>query len=218
MRKSYIGMFFLLLMVFGLYFSTIASNGFCLGDYILNQLALKAWQNDKEKLGLRYTFFYALFFVIIGWRGATKYLKDSYPRLIRKLPWIFFGFLLFVVPATTEFAKDTYYSLQDGVESIEYDAKGSKCQVDTEEEKQLVSGTIVLSNHSKKEVNFSVKLVEREYFAEDIILKDDQNQSVFELHPKEKDYLNFEFYVDGGTTTFHSGSITGPKIEIIEQK
>ncbi|RYD04831.1 hypothetical protein N752_12965 [Desulforamulus aquiferis] len=34
----------------------------------------------------------------------------------------------------------------------------------------------------------------REYFAEDFVLKDDQNQSVFELHPKEKNYLNFKFY------------------------
>ncbi|RYD04820.1 hypothetical protein N752_12910 [Desulforamulus aquiferis] len=89
MRKSYIGILFLLLMVFGLYFSTIASNGFCLGDYILNQLGLKAFQNDEEKLGLRYTFFYALFFVIVGWKGAKKYLKDSHPILIKRLPWIF---------------------------------------------------------------------------------------------------------------------------------
>lgn len=217
MRTSYIGILFLLLMVFGLFFSTIASNGFCLGDYILNQLGLKAWQNDEEKMGLRYTFFYALFFVVIGWKGAKKYLKDSYPLLIRKLPWIFFGLLLFVVPATTEIAKNTYYSLQDGVESIEYHARSSTCHVEIEGEKQLVSGTIVLSNHSKKAMNLSVKLTDQEYFVEDFVLKDDQNQGLFELHPKEKNYLKFKFYVDGEKTKFQSGSITGPKIEIAEQ-
>ncbi|MDO7786063.1 hypothetical protein [Desulforamulus aquiferis] len=217
MRKSYIGILFLLLMVFGLYFSTIASNGFCLGDYILNQLGLKAFQNDEEKLGLRYTFFYALFFVIVGWKGAKKYLKDSHPILIKRLPWIFFGMLLFVVPTTTEFAKNTYYSLQDGVKSIEYDSTNSRCQVDIEGEKQLVSGAIVLSNHGNKEVNLSIKLIDREDFVEDIIIRDNQNQTVFKLPPKEKSSLKYEFYIDREKTTFQSGNMNGPKIELVEQ-
>lgn len=215
-KGSYIGIFFLFLMVFGLYFSSTASNGFCLGDYILNQVGLKAWQNNEEKLGLRYTFFYALILVIIGWKGATKYLKDSHPLLIKKLPWIFFGLLIFVVPATTELAKNTYYSFQPGVNAIEYDAKSSNCYVDLEEEGQWVAGTIVLTNHSSKEISLYVKLVDRKYFTEDVVLKDEQNEFVFKIHPKEKTFWHYKFSISEGKTKIQSGKLIGPAIELME--
>lgn len=215
-RNTVIGMLFFLLMVFGLFFSAEASNGFCLGDYLLNQLGLKSWQNNEEQMGLRYIFFYALAFVIIGMWGAKKYLKDSYPNLAKNMVWIFLALLLFIVPATTEFAKNTYYSFQDGIKAVEYHAKDSKCHVDTKGEKQKISGTIVLTNHSKEELTVLVKLIDKKRFYEELVLKNAQNQSAYVLRPKHKNFLNFEFYVDKGKTIFHNGQTTGPEIELIE--
>jgi hypothetical protein len=215
-KNTIIGILFLLLMVFGLFFSAEASNGFCLGDYLLNQLGLKSWQNDEEQLGLRYIFFYALAFVVIGWRGAAKYLKASQPNLVKALPWIFVA-LLFIVPKATEHAKNTYYSFQEGIQVVEYHADDSKCNVDTEGQKQRLSGTIVLTNHSKEELQVSVKLVDKKYFVEDLVLKNEQNQSTYVLIPKHKNFLDFEFYTDKDKTIFHNGRTTGPEIELIEQ-
>ncbi len=217
MKNRVIGIAFFSLMIFGLSFSSTASNGFCLGDYLLNQLGLKAWHNDQEKLGLHYTFFYALTFVVIGWRGATKYLKESHPYLIKKMLWIFLALLLFIVPAVTEYAKNTYYSFHDGIKAVEYHLKASKFKVDTEKQKQKISGTLNLTNHSQKELKVSVKLIDKEYFVEDLVLKNGQNQNIFILHPKQKNYLNFNFYIDMDKTKFESGSMTGPEIKLIEQ-
>lgn len=216
MKKSYIGILYLVLMIFGLFFATIASNGFCLGDYLLNKVGLKAWQNEQEKMGLRYTFFYGLAFVVIGWKGATKYLKDSNPYLIKKMPWIFLALLLFVVPAVTEYAKNTYYSYQDNLKAIEYHSGESLCNVNPEGEKKKIFGTIILTNHSKEELKVSVKLINKEYFVEDIVLRDDQNQ-IFSLHPKQKNYLNFDFYINNDKTKIDGAYIREPKIELVKQ-
>ncbi|MEG6616198.1 hypothetical protein V6C27_07135 [Peptococcaceae bacterium 1198_IL3148] len=203
-------------MVFGLFFSAEASNGFCLGEYLLNQLGLKSWQNNEEQLGLRYIFFYALAFVVIGWWGAAKYLKASHANLVKALP-LFFVALLFIVPKATELAKDTYYSFQDGIQAVEYHADDSKCHVVTTGEKQRLSGTIVLTNHSKEELQVSVKLVDKKCFTEDLVLKNGQNQRMYLLVPKHKNSLDFEFYIGKGKTIFHNGRTMGPKIELIEQ-
>lgn len=104
-KKTITGILFFLLMVFGLYFFNTASNGFCLGAHLLNKLGLKAWEVDERKLGLHYTVFYGLGFIIIGLWGAGKYLKDSYPKLVKNMLWVFLALLLFIVPATTEAAK-----------------------------------------------------------------------------------------------------------------
>ncbi|RYD04821.1 hypothetical protein N752_12915 [Desulforamulus aquiferis] len=89
--------------------------------------------------------------------------------------------------------------------------------MDIEGEKQLVSGAIVLSNHGNKEVNLSIKLIDRGDFVEDIIIRDNQNQTVFKLPPKEKSSLKYEFYINREKTTFQSGNMNGPKIELVEQ-
>ncbi len=217
MKNKMIGIAFFLLMIFGLFFSSIASNGFCLGDYLLNQLGLKAWYNDQDKMGLRYTFFYALTFVIIGWRGSTKYLKESYPYLIKKMVWIFLALLLFIVPAGTEYAKDMYYSFQDGIRAVEYHPRNSSCDVEPEEQKQKVSGTINVTNHSQEELKVSVKLIDKEHFAEELVLKNDQNQNIFTLPPKQKKYLRFNFSIDKNQGKIEGGRMTGPKIKLIEQ-
>lgn len=214
MKNKIIGSAFFLLMIVGLFFSATASNGFCLGDYLLNQLGLRAWHNDQEKLGFHYTFFYALLFIALGWRGTTKYLKESHPYLIKKMPWIFLVLLLFIMPAVTEYAKNTYYSFQDGIKAVEYHPRNSTCKVDKEGQKQKMSGTVNVTNHSQEELKVSVKLIDKEYFVEDLVLKDDQNQNIFILQPKQKNYLNFNFYIDMDKTKFESGSMTAPKIKL----
>ncbi|GAB6178799.1 hypothetical protein JCM14036_01180 [Desulfotomaculum defluvii] len=214
MKKSYIGILFLLLMIFGLFFATIASNGFCLGDYLLHKVGLKAWQNDEEKMGLRYTFFYGLLFVVIGWRGAVDCLKEDHPYLVRKMPGIFLALFIFIVPAVTEYTKNTYYSYQKGLNVVEYQAKESECNVNTEGEKQKVTGTIILTNHGKEELKVSIKLINNEFFIEDLALKDNNNQSVFVLQPEKKNCLDFNFLIDKGKGEFDSGNMTAPKIRL----
>lgn len=102
---------------------------------------------------------------------------------------------------------------------MEYHAKESKCRIKTEGEKQKVSGTIVLKNYSKKELTVSVKLIDKELFYEELVLKNDQNQKAYVLRPKHKNTLKFEFYIDKGQTILHDGQATlsGPKIELIER-
>ena len=219
MKKRMIGGLFFSLMIFGILFSFELSNGFCLGDYLLNKLGLKAWSNDEERWGLRYTFFYGLAFVIIGWRGAEKYLRDSrLIEFIKKRPFIFFlALILFVVPAVLEVSKDTYYWFQDDLKAIEYHSKESICHIDTEGERKKISGTISLTNHSKEVQEVALKLVDKEYFPEDIILKDNQGQSTYRLLPGQKDNLSFNFYIDKGKTAFDGASITGPEIRFIKK-
>lgn len=90
MKKNALGIFFIVVMIFGFLFGISFSNGFNLGDRILTGIGLKTWSNGMS--GLHYTAIYSLILIILAWTGVNVTLGKKYPKITS-----IFSFLLLLL-------------------------------------------------------------------------------------------------------------------------
>lgn len=94
MKKNTLGIFFIVLMIFGVFFGISFPNGFNLGDRILDSIGLKVWSNGTT--GLHYSGIYSLILIIIAWTGANYIFSKKYPKVTKIISFLLL--LLFLVP------------------------------------------------------------------------------------------------------------------------
>jgi hypothetical protein len=91
-KKFGIGTIALILWVFGFFFS-FSFKEFCLGDYIINGIGLKAWSGGDT--GTHYTVYYSLVFFIPSFIIGLKHKGNFGSKLGRRLSAVMTTFILF---------------------------------------------------------------------------------------------------------------------------
>jgi len=94
MKRNILGIFFIVVMIFGFFFGVSFPNGFNLGDRILTAMGLKLWSNGIT--GFHYSGIYSLILIIIAWTGVNQTFGKRYPK-VTKIFWLLF-LLMFLSP------------------------------------------------------------------------------------------------------------------------
>jgi hypothetical protein len=183
-NKKIIGILFLLLIIFALLFSFEPPNSVALGDNILKNIGLKAWSNGTQ--GYHYTVIYSFVLFIIGYKGATHFLKDIYPRFTKKL-LVAFVILAILFPSIYSTINKTIKTFSNGINAIGYNRGKSNCNFKTDSHGDVVlSANLEFINYSNKEVKFYIKLVPHKPFLDNVISKEPITATNFNSNsPKE---------------------------------
>jgi hypothetical protein len=83
---------------------------FALAMNCCTKSGIPAWSNGRQNSGIHYTALRGMFFMIGGWIGAVRLLREFHPRLQRWLVITFLAMLIVVAPAVSQWIKAAYYA------------------------------------------------------------------------------------------------------------
>ena len=227
-KKKILGILSLGLLIFAFMLGPTTPGGYCLGDNILRFFGFKAWSLESAQHrtnGFHYTFLFTVGFAILGYAGTKHYLKEAYPRLVKRLSSIVLVLLL-TSSQLFMWGYGLALSFSQGINAVEYLPAKSNCQYEFNPATGLTtcSYQITLKNYANNEVKFNLKV--QKPSRDDDIMSDVADQNLeghkiikeFTLLPKEQNV--FRFVIEDRTPylLFGSGSISRPNITIYNQE
>ncbi len=193
------GGLFLLLILFSITFTLEIPNENVVGDILLINIGLKPWSSDTG--GFHIALLYAFAMFLIGYLGVIYYLRNIYPRFIKKLPILLCLFLL-IMPYMLSLSYKATLTLSNGIDAIDYISEKSKCDYELAENGYLIlDAHLQFHNYSNKDVTFYIKYIPNDTFIETIIdedilaatLPDTDEQQAFTIPPKTTENLKAYF-------------------------
>jgi hypothetical protein len=220
LKRRLFGYGFVLLMVFGIAFASQDKNGFSFGDRILQRIGLEAWSNPEQNMGFHYTVLYSLVFIIGGWWGAVRLLKEIHPKIDRRMVVLFFITLFFLAHPINTVVKQMYYSWQSGIDAIEYYPKESRCTVSRMDENgpATLDCQFTFENHQSYPQRFRIKWKGEEIFQGAITLTFNERPYIVEIPAEHKVSVSLHTEVEDGQILIHSGEFVGPELILAKEE
>lgn len=216
------------LLIFAFMFGEMTQSGYCMGDNIIRALGFKAWSMESAKHstnGFHYTVLFSLAFAILGYEGAKHYLKDIYPKLLKKLPLIVI-ILFFTSAQLFTWGYGVVLFFSEGVNAVNYIPAQSDCNYISDPPHDLISYSyqITLKNHSNNAVKFNMQV--QKPSRDSVTMwgvtatnaKGKQTLKEFTLHPREQKEIRFVMKSRDSQYSDIGGSMNGPNIIIFNKE
>ncbi|WP_159426226.1 hypothetical protein [Desulfolucanica intricata] len=183
----------------------------------MESLGLKSWSDDNH--GFHYTIIYSIIFMMFGWFGAIKFLSDTHPKIVKRIPILLVA-LLFFAPGIINMGVSISLANSDGINAIDYYYDESSCNYESDEEIAEITHYnyhISLMNHGKEKVDFYLKVELPKHETMINVTEENNKESglrKFTLRPGEKKKFNFTISLKNDKYMSLEGSMRSPKAVI----
>lgn len=148
-RNLYFLMTIFLLLIMG-----ELRSGYSIVDMLLMMIGLPVYSNGYY--GFKYSSLFFIPFIFFLWQSYKFHKKIHIENTGRKFI-IAFIIIIVLLPKILNVLQDQFYSLNKGINSIEYIHGESKVSIQNDNGKQIIHYKVKLKNHSNERVNFIIE-------------------------------------------------------------